>query len=86
MKVMLSQTLFSNLATLPSGSFDDRVVPQMRYAEPGEYIGDDHKGTDMDSNGWPQSGRNRALAAIRKGFAFHVAGDQHLGQFRAVRN
>ena len=33
---------------------------------------------DMDSNGWPQSGRNRALAALRKGFAFHLAGDQHL--------
>ncbi len=81
MKVMLSQTLFSNLATLPSGSSDDRIVPQMRYAEPGEYIADDHLGTDMDSNGWPQSGRNRALRAIRKGFAFHVAGDQHLGSF-----
>lgn len=33
---------------------------------------------DMDSNGWPQSGRNRALAALRKGYAFHYAGDQHL--------
>ncbi len=33
---------------------------------------------DMDSNGWPQSGRNRALAALRRGFAFHYAGDQHL--------
>ncbi|MEO1525472.1 MAG: hypothetical protein AAFX06_08545 [Planctomycetota bacterium] len=33
---------------------------------------------DMDSNGWPQSGRNRALAALQKGFAFHYAGDQHL--------
>ena len=33
---------------------------------------------DLDSNGWPQSGRNRALAALRKGFAFHLAGDQHL--------
>lgn len=33
---------------------------------------------DMDSNGWPQSGRNRALAALRKAFAFHCAGDQHL--------
>ncbi len=33
---------------------------------------------DMDSNGWPQSGRNRAVAALRKGFAFHYAGDQHL--------
>ena len=33
---------------------------------------------DMDSNGWPQSGRNRALSCLRKGFAFHLAGDQHL--------
>ena len=34
---------------------------------------------DMDSNGWPQSGRNRALRQIRKGFAFMICGDQHLG-------
>ena len=33
---------------------------------------------DMDSNGWPQTGRNKALGALRKGFAFHCAGDQHL--------
>jgi hypothetical protein len=33
---------------------------------------------DMDSNGWPQTGRNRALAELRKAFAFHYAGDQHL--------
>ncbi len=81
MKVMLSQTLFSNLATLPEGANDDRVVPSMRYPAPGEYITTDHLGTDMDSNGWPQAGRNRALRTIRKGFAFHVAGDQHLGSF-----
>jgi phosphodiesterase/alkaline phosphatase D-like protein len=34
---------------------------------------------DLDSNGWPQTGRNRALAEIRKAFAVHLAGDQHLG-------
>jgi len=34
---------------------------------------------DLDSNGWPQSGRNRALREMRKGFAVHIAGDQHLG-------
>ncbi|MAG56031.1 MAG: twin-arginine translocation pathway signal protein, partial [Planctomycetes bacterium] len=34
---------------------------------------------DLDSNGWPQSGRNRALRALRRGFIFHLAGDQHLG-------
>ena len=33
---------------------------------------------DMDSNGWPQSGRNRALEAIRRAGAVHIAGDQHL--------
>ncbi len=33
---------------------------------------------DMDSNGWPQTGRNRALASLRRAFAFHLAGDQHL--------
>lgn len=33
---------------------------------------------DLDSNGWPQSGRDRALAELRRSFALHVAGDQHL--------
>jgi hypothetical protein len=33
---------------------------------------------DLDSNGWPQSGRNRAVRALRKAFVFHIAGDQHL--------
>lgn len=41
-----------------------------------------HKGErlamDLDANGWPQSGRNRAVKAIRKSYAFHIAGDQHL--------
>ena len=33
---------------------------------------------DLDSNGWPQTGRNRAISALRKAYAFHFAGDQHL--------
>ncbi|MBT3467966.1 MAG: hypothetical protein HN467_01445 [Opitutae bacterium] len=33
---------------------------------------------DLDSNGWPQTGRNKAILALRKSFAFHYAGDQHL--------
>lgn len=33
---------------------------------------------DLDSNGWPQSGRNRALGEIRRSFAFMIGGDQHL--------
>lgn len=33
---------------------------------------------DMDSNGWPQSARDRAVKAMRECFALHIAGDQHL--------
>ncbi len=33
---------------------------------------------DLDSNGWPQHGRNRALRVMRKAFAPQIAGDQHL--------
>ena len=81
MKVALSQTIFANVATLPNPATNDKVVPQMRYPEKGEYIDDDHLAADADSNGWPQTGRNNALREIRRGFAFHIAGDQHLGSF-----
>lgn len=41
-----------------------------------------HHGTyliaDLDGNGWPQSGRSRALSIMRSARAVHIAGDQHL--------
>lgn len=33
---------------------------------------------DLDCNGWPQKGRNKAVAAIRRAWAPHLCGDQHL--------
>ena len=33
---------------------------------------------DLDSNAWPQSGRARALDALRTASVIHIAGDQHL--------
>lgn len=33
---------------------------------------------DLDSNGWPQAGRNKALEVIQEAGAIHIAGDQHL--------
>lgn len=33
---------------------------------------------DLDCNGWPQTGRNRALEEIRRAWAVHLCGDQHL--------
>ncbi|MHC4499780.1 MAG: hypothetical protein ACYS21_11785 [Planctomycetota bacterium] len=36
---------------------------------------------DLDSNGWPKTGRDKALREIRKAFALMIGGDQHLGSF-----
>ena len=33
---------------------------------------------DMDSNGWPKTARDRVLRLMRKAFAFHITGDQHI--------
>jgi hypothetical protein len=33
---------------------------------------------DLDCNGWPQAGRNEALREIRRAWATHLCGDQHL--------
>jgi len=33
---------------------------------------------DMDSGGWPKKARDKAVGIIRKGFVFHICGDQHL--------
>lgn len=80
MKVLLSQTIFNNVSTLPKGALNDKVVPGMLYPRPGEYPEDDLS-ADCDSNGWPQSARNTAIRTFRKGFPFHIAGDQHLASF-----
>lgn len=62
MKVLLSQTLFANVAT-HHGTWDGYVYG------------------DMDSGGWPKTPRDRALRIMRKGFVFHIAGDQHVPSF-----
>jgi alkaline phosphatase D len=59
MKVLLSQTLFANVAT-HHGQYDNLIAG------------------DMDSGGWPKKGRDQAINILRKGFVFHVAGDQHV--------
>lgn len=78
MKAVLSQTNFCTVATLPEGSIIDEIVPQLPIPGKGDYVTGDAPTVDMDSNGWPQKGRDEALRTIRKGFALHIAGDQHL--------
>ncbi len=67
MKVVLSQTIFANLATIPAAEFHDRVVPQLRIMKEGEYAEGDKIVADFDSNGWPQTGRNKALRENKEG-------------------
>ena len=79
MKVVLSQTIFANVATLPADATSDKVVPKLEVFAPGGYPPNDAPVSDFDSNGWPQTGRNKALREMRRAFALHIAGDQHLG-------
>ncbi|MEA1996343.1 MAG: alkaline phosphatase D family protein, partial [Gemmatimonadota bacterium] len=79
MKVVISQTIFANLATLPPPANADNSTPQLKVMKPGEYAEGEVIVQDHDSNGWPQTGRNKALKEMRRGFALHIAGDQHLG-------
>lgn len=57
------------------------VLSQTIFAMANNYTGKHDREIfgDFDSNGWPQSRRNRALSVIRKSFSCMVAGDQHLG-------
>jgi len=79
MKVVVSQTIFANVATLPLPADTDEVTPRLRVMKPGEYAESEVPVADHDSNGWPRTPRDRALRAMRKGLVFHIAGDQHLG-------
>ena len=72
-KAVLSQTVFAQAAHLAGpGLWHGSPSVDLR-AKPGNRMK-----FDFDSNGWPQSGRDRALDAMRRAFATHLCGDQHL--------
>ncbi len=73
LKVALSQTIFSQLTTTA-----DRKE-QKKPLEINEYVNNRQWYKDFDSNGWPQTGRNKALEILRSCGALHLCGDQHLG-------
>jgi alkaline phosphatase D len=79
MKATISQTIFANLSTYPSTFKTDAGTPGLKSLPAGVVPEGYRVAKDMDSNGWPQTGRNKALQAIRKGFPVMIAGDQHLG-------
>lgn len=78
-KAVISQSPFCNVATLPADIYHDKYVPTLKRYRRGEYPPDDRPVADFDSNGWPQNKRDDAVQAIRKAYALHIVGDQHLG-------
>ncbi|MBK7928102.1 MAG: hypothetical protein IPJ98_11620 [Bryobacterales bacterium] len=78
MKAAVSGTIFCNLATLPREMMSDAGTPRIPVEPIGGYARNDKAVADHDSNGWPQTPRNRALRLLRTCQAVHIAGDQHL--------
>ena len=62
------------------GAVMKSVISQTIFTSMATHHGGQHMRliADYDSNGWPQTARDAALREIRKAFAFHIAGDQHL--------
>ena len=56
------------------------VLSQTIFAMVNNYTGKHDREilADFDTNGWPQTGRNKALSVIRKSYSCMIAGDQHL--------
>jgi hypothetical protein len=79
MKVALSQTIFATLSTYPEEFLTDAGTPRLEPIPAGVFPRGYSLSKDMDTNGWPQTGRNKALRELRRGFTFMIGGDQHLG-------
>ena len=78
LKVVLSQTNFAAVHTIPNEATSGAVLPGLPVPPPGAYVPGDKLAVDMDSNGWPAARRDEVLRLIRPAAAFHIAGDQHL--------
>jgi hypothetical protein len=79
MKAVVSATIFCNLCTLPQEAMSDNVTAKLAVLRRDKFAPNEKLTMDHDSNGWPQTPRNRALRLIRSAVAVHLAGDQHLG-------
>jgi len=56
------------------------LLSQTLFANAATHHGqaDGYLKADLDSGGWPQTPRNRAVSILRKSMALHINGDQHL--------
>jgi alkaline phosphatase D len=78
-RLVLSQTVWTSLQTLPAAVQSNADVIPMAVLKPGQYPPDDQAKPDFSTNAWPQAKRKLALELMKKAGALHVTGDQHLG-------
>jgi hypothetical protein len=78
-RIVVSQTPWLALHTLPAAMTGDAGGPALEAPEAGEYPPDDEPKPDFDTNGWPPAKRTAAVRLLRQAGALHLTGDQRLG-------
>lgn len=74
------EKFLADWATMRDGVAMKAVLSQTGFCGGAHLHGsrDNRLHADLDSNGWPQTGRNKAIKLIQQARAVHIAGDQHL--------
>lgn len=72
-KIILTQSAYVSLTTVPLNYSALKDKPVKRDSSKQKVS------PDMDTNGWPKAGRDRALNALNQNNILFISGDQHLG-------
>lgn len=72
-KIILTQSAYASLTTIPLDYSPLKDKPAKRDSSLQKVS------PDMDTNGWPKAGRDRALNTLNQNNILFLSGDQHLG-------
>lgn len=72
-KIILTQSAYASLTTVQVDYTPLKDRPAKKDSKPQKVS------PDMDTNGWPKTGRDKALEALRDSSILFISGDQHMG-------
>ena len=72
-KIILTQSAYASLTTVQADYTPLKDRPAKKDSIPQKVS------PDMDTNGWPKIGRDRALEALHDSSILFISGDQHMG-------
>ena len=72
-KIILTQSAYASLTTVQDNYTSLKNRPAKKDSIPQKVS------PDMDTNGWPKIGRDRALEALQDSSILFISGDQHMG-------